>query len=324
MEEVKKQEKEFLPLVPTPNKKGVRNKRRSEILFVLFMLLFPTIQFILFWIIPNAGSIALAFKNSRGDFTMKNFKAFFDLFKSKDTMQFRGNDSEALMISIRNSLIYFAINIFVCTPFVVFLSYVLFRKVPLNGAFKVIFYLPSIIGGTVMATLYFQLFRVKGPMFELLNKLGWLKGEAQNGLFGSSTAFLMVIIYSIWTCVGINMIMFYGAMRRIPQDIFESADIDGVGFFKQFFHIVVPLIWPTISTLIIFSLSGMFITYGPIMILAPDIKEASMIGWYIFSRVDNKNLNEPAAIGLLFTCVGLPFVLFVKWLLNKIGSNVEY
>ncbi|MCF0108035.1 MAG: sugar ABC transporter permease, partial [Bacilli bacterium] len=199
-----------------------------------------------------------------------------------------------------------------------------------HGVFKVIFYLPSIIGGTVTATLYRKLLSEGAPLYELLYKMHFITEEmAQLSLFGhESTGFLMVIIYSIWTCVGINMIMFYGAMKRIPQEIFESAEIDGVGFFRQFTDIVVPLIWPTISTLIIFSLSGMFVSYGAVMILTPSLKQASMIGWYIVhytTATDNHaSYNYPAAVGLIFTIVGLPFVLFVRWLLNKISANVEY
>ena len=187
-----------------------------------------------------------------------------------------------------------------------------------------------IIGATVTTTLFRALLLEGAPAYNLLKAIGFITKDMETmGLFANdSTAFLMVIIYSIWTCVGINMILFYGAMRRIPHEIFESADIDGAGFFRQFASLVVPLIWPTITTLIIFSLSGMFITYTTVMILCPTTKSASMIGWYIVHYTTAKNshasLNYPAAVGLAFTAVGLPFVLFVRWLLNKISANVEY
>lgn len=312
----------------SPKKRKHMKRRTSEILFIIAMLAFPVIQFCIFWIVPNFDSIIMGFqKPGTGEFTLDNFKKFFDaLFEGKDAI---GGMNE-IVYAIKNSLIYFAVNIFVCTPIVVFFSYVLFKKVPFHGAFKVIFYLPSIIGGTVTATLYRALLQEGAPIYELLYKMNFITEEmAQLSLFGhESTAFLMVIIYSIWTCVGINMIMFYGAMKRIPQEIFESAEIDGVGFFSQFVNIVVPLIWPTISTLIVFSLSGMFIAYGSVMILAPNVKQASMIGWYIVhytTATDNlASTYYPAAVGLIFTAVGLPFVLFVRWLLNKISANVEY
>lgn len=302
-------------------------KRQSEIIFIIVMLALPILQFILFWLIPNMNSILMGFQKPNGDFTLDNFAKFFSNLFWRDEASGVFNE---IVYAIKNSLIYFAVNIFICTPLVVFFSYVLFRKVPFAGAFKVIFYLPSIIGTTVTATLFRTLFLEGGPGMELLKNLGIIDElTAQLGLFATdSTAFLMVIAYSIWTCVGINMIMFYGAMRRIPTEIFESADIDGAGFFKQFIHLVIPLIWPTITTLIIFSLSGMFVTYGAVMILAPEVKSASMLGWYIVRYTtatdSHASLYYPAAVGLIFTAVGLPFVLLVRFLLNKISKNVEY
>ena len=310
-----------------PKRKKHMKRRTSEILFIIAMLALPVIQFVIFWFIPNFNSIIMGFQTAKGSFTTEWFKKFWDQLTTVDPIF---NQPGELVYALRNSLLYFAVNIFICTPIVVFFSYVLYKKVPAHGIFKVIFYLPSIIGGTVTATLFRYLFLEDGPIFKLLDNMGWISEEVYSlGLFGSgSTAFLMVIIYSIWTCVGINMIMFYGAMKRIPNEIFESAEIDGVGFFRQFVDIVVPLIWPTISTLIVFSLSGMFISYGAVMILCPDVKEASMIGWYIVhytTATDSlASLNYPAAVGLVFTVVGLPFVLVVRWLLNKISANIEY
>ena len=311
------------------NKKKTRHltKRASEVIFIVAMLFFPLLQFIIFWIIPNFNSIIMGFQNSAGGFTLNNFKKFFDFISQGKDRSGRYNE---IVYAIKNSLIYFAVNIFVSTPLVIFFSYVLFKRVPLSGVFKIVFYLPSIIGATVTTTLFRTLLLEGAPAYKLLKAMGFITKEMETlGLFASdSSAFLMVIIYSIWTCVGINMIMFYGAMKRIPTEIFESAEIDGVGFFRQFVSIVVPLIWPTITTLIVFSLSGMFISYGAVMILCPDIKTASMVGWYIVkwtTATDSQaSLNYPAAVGLIFTAVGLPFVLVVRWLLNKVSSNVEY
>lgn len=318
---------EVLELKPAKHKKHL-SRRKSEIIFICMMLLFPIIQFIIFWIIPNFNSILLAFQKPDGSYGKENFQRFVEAIKEPKTEYGKPNE---VIYAIKNSLIYFGVNIFICTPLVLFFSYVLYRKVPLSGVFKVVFYLPSIVGATVTTELFRLLFLNDGPMFVLLQKMNLIKDEEViiKGLFSTDkTAFLMIIIYSIWTCVGLNMIMFHGAMKRIPKEIFESADIDGVGFFKQFIDIVIPLIWPTVATLIIFSLSGMFVTYGATMILAPDVNSASMIGWYIMkytTATDNHaSLYYPAAVGLIFTAVGLPFVLLVRWGLNKIGSNVEY
>ena len=302
-------------------------KRASEIIFIVAMLFFPILQFVIFWIVPNFDSIIMGFQNPvDGSFTLDNFKKFFD-YLAQGKVEGEYNE---IVYAIKNSIIYFAVNIFISTPIVIFFSYLLFRRIPMSGVFKIIFYLPSIIGGVVTATLFRALLQEGAPAYNLLKAIGFITEDmAESGLFADdSTAFLMVIIYSVWTCVGINMIMFYGAMRRIPTEIFESADIDGAGFFRQFISLVIPLIWPTIATLIIFSLSGMFVSYGAVMILTPSVESASMIGWYIVRYTTasdaQASLTYPAAVGLIFTAVGLPFVLVIRWLLNKISSNVEY
>lgn len=314
-------------------KKRHLSRKQSAAFFVMCMLLFPILQFVMFWVIPNIDSIAMAFKITGNQWSTFQFETFWN-----DLVNPESRDHTLLVSSIINSLLYFAINIFICTPIVLFFSYVLFRKVPAAGVFKVIFYLPSVLGLTVTATLFLLAFTIPakpgatgGPMWEMLISIGIIKNPNtlidQGGLFSySKTAFAMVIAYSIWTCVGLNMIMFHGAMKRIPNEIFESAEMDGVGFFSQFIKIVVPLIWPTISTLIIFSLSGIFISYGAIMILTPKVAESSMIGWYIMQKTTQGESQRyyAAAVGLFFTAIGLPFVLLIKKLLDKIGTTVEY
>jgi len=315
-----------------PTKKKHLSRKASAAIFIACMLFVPLLQFVIFWIVPNINSILLAFTNKTGTAGAGyQFSKFW-----KDLTDSSSHDHDFLVYSITNSLIYFAVNIFICTPIVLFFSYVLFRKVPLSGVFKVVFYLPSILGLTVTATLFWFLFKAPvgfsagGPIWTLLEKWGLIseKVVSDGGLFKSpDTAFWMVLIYSIWTCVGLNMIMFNGAMKRIPSEVFESANLDGVGFFRQFISIVVPLIWPTISTLIIFSLSGIFVSYGAVMILTPNTQEASMIGWFILFKTDRNQANDPnyaAAVGLVFTLIGMPFILLIKRGLDKISAAVEY
>jgi ABC-type sugar transport system permease subunit len=307
----------------SPKKRRVLSKKSKSLLFVWGMLALPLLQFVIFWLIPNADSFVMAFQNPNVDgFTMINFSRFnTELVK----------EESSLLLSIKNTLIYFGVHIFIGLPVVVFMSYVLFKKVPFNNFFRVVFYLPSIVGGMVTASLFRYTVSSGGPVEAILDGLG-VAYDKQLGLLGNpQTVFFMCIVYSLWVGVGINMIMFFGAMNRIPKEIFESAKIDGAGFWRQFLQIVVPLIWPTITTMLIFLMASIFTTYAPVMLLAPETPEASMIGWYIIrytmaggNSASNEVLNYPAAVGLIFTLIGFPLTLGVKWLCEKIGANVEY
>ena len=304
----------------------IRNKMSARsnkaIRFILLLLTVPVLHFLLFWLWPNSKSILMAFQvPGKPGFTLVNFQRFWDELTIKGS---------TLLPSIKNTLLLFFFGNFINLPIVIFLSYTLHKKIAGYKVFRVIFYLPSILGSSVMGALYRYCVSTGGPLDAILQNIG-VEYNRQLGLLGNpDTVFMMIIIYTLWCGVGVNMIMLNGAMSRIPTEVLESARIDGVGFWREFFQIVCPLIWPTITTLLIFGMAGIFVNYGATMLLAPDVPEASTVGWYIvrFTMSAGASANEiynyPAAVGIVFTVIGLPLVLMTKWLWEKISSQVEY
>ena len=304
-------------------------RRRKKLRFVLAMLAIPFLHFIVFWLWPNFRSILIAFELPGEDgYTMFNFERFFKELSSNVT-------GPRIWKMIDNSFIMFFVGTFVSLPMVLFMSYILFKKVKGYKFYRVLFYLPSIIGGTVMTQIFRSMVATGGPIEKLLLAMGVPLSETiqYTGLLGSAeTGMIMMIIYTLWTGVGVNMIMFNGAMNRVPQEVFESARVDGVGFFREFFNIILPLIWPTVTTMVVFSMVGIFSNAGIVMLLCPDNDACWNIGYYILkytlganttvTRIDG--FNYPAAIGLIFTLVNLPLVFGVKALCDRINKKVEY
>ena len=218
---------------------------RKETIFILLMLAIPFAHFLVFWLYPNLRSITIAFEvpSIEGP-TLYNFKRFFgELFSDIHGPQ--------MWKMIDNSMIMFVVSTFINLPLVLFLSYIMFKKVRGYKVFRILFYLPSILGATVMTQIYKSLLMTGGPIEQLLDLWNVPMSDMTRftGLLGSKeTGMLMLVIYTLWTGVGVNMIMFTGAMNRVPQEIFESARIDGIGFFREFFNIILPLIWPTVTT----------------------------------------------------------------------------
>ena len=101
---------------------------------------------------------------------------------------------------------------------------------------------------------------------------------------------------------------------------------------RSFFDIILPLIWPTVTTMVVFSMVGIFSNSGLVLLLSPDNESTWNIGYYILSYTLNANntvrLEDtfcyPAAIGLIFTMVNVPMVFGVKALCDRIGKDVEY
>lgn len=301
-------------------------QRRKDLVFVLCMLAIPLMNFLVFWLWPNFRSLTIAFEVPTIEgFTFFNFERFFDELSNEYT-------GPVLWKQIDNSFIMFFVGTFVNLPLVLFMSYIMFKKVAGYKVFRVLFYLPSIIGGTVMSQIFKSILSVKGPIHGLLVDAGVQFDQYAGLIGGKETGMLMMIIYTLWTGVGTNMIMFSGAMNRVPQDIFESARIDGIGFFREFFNIILPLIWPTVTTMVVFSMVGIFSNAGLVMLLCPDNSACHNIGYYILRFTLGANntvsvydgFSYPAAVGLIFTMVNLPLVFGTKWLCDRVGKNVEY
>lgn len=306
-------------------------QRRKKLVFVLCMLAVPFLNFLVFWLWPNFRSILIAFQlPGKEGLTLFNFERFFMELSDEVT-------GPRIWKMIDNSFITFFVNTFVSLPVVLFLSYVLFKKVWGYRVFRVVFYLPSIIGSTVMTQIYRSFLMTDGPVEKLLEVFNITLSSTTSyaGLLGSpETGMLMLIIYTLWTSVGssMSMIMFTSAMNRVPQHVFESARIDGVGFFREFFSVILPLIWPTVTTMVVFSMVGIFSNAGLVMLLAPDNDSTWNIGYYILKYTLGANstatkldgFNYPAAIGLIFTLVNTPLVFGVKAICDRISKNVTY
>ena len=145
-----------------------------------------------------------------------------------------------------------------------------------------------------------------------------------------ATATPTIIAFTIWTGLGVNMILYLGAMNRLPQEVIEAGELDGISWWREMFVIVLPMIWPTVSTTLILQFTQLFNSSGPILLfgtagIPAGSYDTTTISYWIFSATQAGNdLNFPAAMGLFFTLISFPIVLFVRWLFNKIDPDVEY
>lgn len=293
-----------------------KTKAKHDTRFVALMLLFPVVQFLVFWVFVNYRSILLAFQleiDGEIIWTLHNFKRFFSEIQASNVM----------MTNIRNSLLFFPVSVFITLPLSFLASYFLFKKVPLASFYRVIFYLPSIISSVAMTMLFRYIVSSTGPLsvvekwlgitpIEFLGKPGWAMGT--------------VLFYTVWTGLGYNMILLSSSMSRIPKELFEAAKIDGAGIRTEIFNIVLPLTWGTISTLITLSIAHLFTNIGPVILLTNGQHDTNTIASYIYFQVKSASENAYAygsAIGLVFTIVGLPIVLGGRWILSKISDNIE-
>lgn len=243
-------------------------KKRSQTIFLVCMLTLPFLQWLIFWLYVNLSSIVLAFQDPRtGALTFDNFRLFWEGLTSSNG---------EIKIAIVNTLIYFGTFIVVMMPLSFIIAYFIYKWIWGYKAFRIIFYLPAIVNAVAMVTAYTNFIDPKGPLGAVVKFFGG-QMDPEGLLAKPGTATWTIVLYTIWTGFGANMLLFGGAMTRIPVDLLESARRDGIGARKELTLTILPLVWSTVITVIIVALTGIFSVSGPILLFGGGAPEATGI-----------------------------------------------
>lgn len=300
--------------------------------FIYAFIAFPVIQFLIFWVYVNFSSITLAFRDGEGAFTLENFQMVFKALTSVQDYNLGLN----LWDTLKRSLLLWGLDFFILFPIGVTTTYVLYRRLPGHYIFRICYIIPSLMGSVMWTQLICYLAQYNGALTELVKLLGFELPEMalRNGLFGAAeTAFPAIVsIKIVMGLVGNNAVL-TGAFSRVPDEIYESADLDGAGFWMTFVRIAVPCVWSTIATLLTFSLCS-FITadYNVFLFTGGNgNNDTSTIGFLLYKITLNISQSSsgtpyygyPAALGVFLTCITLPVVLIGRKLIEKIYADVE-
>ena len=69
---------------------------------------------------------------------------------------------------------------------------------------------------------------------------------------------LTICVYTVWTGFRVNLVMFNTAMHRVPADVIEYGKIESVGMVRELVQIVIPMIFPTLTTVLLLGIAGYF------------------------------------------------------------------
>lgn len=310
-------------------KKNYSKFERRDFLFAYLLVLFPVAQFVIFWLFVNASSIVLAFQDGAGMFTLGNFKQVWKGFVDQDMLGIN------LSRSLGRSFLLWTVGEILCFPVSLITTYVLTRKIAGHYFFRICYIIPSLMGAIIWTLLIREMVAYYGPITSLVKALGVeLPFEAErDGLLSSElTAFASIVtVRAVMGFVGNNAVL-TGAYTRVPTELFESAELDGAGFFTELFKIAIPCIWPTICTLLTFSLCSVFTCDYNVYLFTNGTGnyETSTIGFQLFNLtyrlstgIGSTGYGYPAALGLTLTLLTLPVVLIGKSTLEKLSDNVE-
>ena len=286
--------------------------KRHKYVFVWAMLFLPLLQFAVFFLYVNFSSIILSFQNSMGQFSLINYKTFFQEL-------FAGNEYSGF--EYRDAIIYsflLGFNDVLLTLISTILAYFVYKKIPGRNFFRVVFFLPSIISITIYVLVYkFMLSPEMGLSGKIIPDLNWLT----EGSFGQK---LSIPLYCLWVGTGYNILILGGAMNNVPTETIENAKLEGVGRFRELFQIIIPMIWPTLMVAFLGSITTVFTLFIQVKLITGGAVGTKTIAFIINNLTEAQRLNFASAVGICFTLVSIPLVLLVKYLLNRLGRRWGY
>ncbi|MEI3613477.1 carbohydrate ABC transporter permease [Pseudogracilibacillus sp. SO30301A] len=239
---------------------NVKKQRKKEVkLFGVGMLyLLPAIILLsVFLFYPMFKTLYFSFFEVQGGGTVERFVGFenyISLFKSSEF-------KESLKATFLFVLYVVPGEIIVS----LFLAVIASEKMKGMGFFRTIF--SSTLGVSVAAGATIFLFIFHPSLGAINNVLGFLGFGPIEWLTSSKIALISVAITTIWMHIGINFIILLGGIQNIPEEMYESAKIDGAGYFSRLFKITIPMLSPVLFFVSMIAIIGSFQTFGQIDLL---------------------------------------------------------
>ena len=149
-----------------------------------------------------------------------------------------------------------------------FVAMLLNAKVKFKGGFRTIFFLPLVCAPAAIAMVWQIIFNGDNGI------LNQLLGANIQWITNSKTAVLAVAIVSVWSSVGYDAVLLLAGLQNIPRPLYEASGIDGAGRIRQFFSITLPMISPSLFSVMIMRLMSSMKVYDLIYMMSDDTNPA--------------------------------------------------
>lgn len=231
------------------------NKKKKSILFIFII---PALVFYLvFWISPVLMSFFYGLTNWKGlgDYDFIGLDNFKFLIKEG-----------TLFTSMKNTIIYALFVVVWGNLQALGLALLLNMKLKARGLYRTIFYIPALFSTIVVAFIWSYVYApYYGMLYEVLEKIGI--GGDLNLLGSSTTALIAVAFVETWKTSGTMTIIYLAGLQNIPEEIMESARIDGCTAWQSTIWVKIPMLANTITINVMLGLINGFKSFDYVFAL---------------------------------------------------------
>ena len=299
---------------------GMRTAKMYDTIFICLVTILPMFMLAFGWIFVNGNSILLAFKQY-DDFGNIEFAGMSNIVEVlQDYVQ-----DPLTMLYFKNSVIVYLVTLIVTSIVPIVFSYYIFKKMWGSAFFKVVLFMPSIVSSICTVTIFKLLVDRVIPML-----LGWDLGDGL--LANPDTTFGTVVFYRLWLSFGGGMLTQIGAMNATDQSTIDAGQIDGVGFFGELWHVVLPKAYGMIFIGLYTGFPSLFTNdlglYAFMGTGAPD--RVATIGYRYtveLQKMAGSNVMTTypywSAWGLVCSIICIPMTFLLRYLVEHIGPSED-
>ena len=303
-----------------PAKKKHRFRRHiGQYWQIYLMLLVPIVYYIVFRYLPMFGNI-IAFRK---------YKAGGSIFGSQNSglkyfKQFIGDKSfwRAFRNTLTLNFTYLLFRFPLTLIFALLINEI--RNLHWKKFVQTVSYLPHFISMVIVCGVIKELLGTTGPINNVIVSMG---GRPEQFLSIAKYFVPIFTISGIWQSMGWGTILYLAAMSNINPSLYEAAAVDGAGHFQRVWHITIPSIMPTITTLLILDIGGLvgsggafekvFLLYNPMIYSSADI-----VYTYVYRMgLGSGNYSYATAVGLFEGLINLILLTSANFLSKKLTQS---
>ncbi len=232
--------------------------RKTEMWHGYLLILPIVVGYALFLIGPVLYAFAMSFTNWS---LVQKLK-----FTGLDNYSRAMSTDPVFWTSFKNTVVFSAGMVPINIVLALLLALLLRRKLPFIGLFRTAIFSPVIVSLVVWAIVWKFIFATDGGLVNLIVRQ--FGGQDIPWLFSMTWTMPVVILVSALKNVGMNMIIFLGALSTVPKDYYEAARIDGASAWDGFRSITLPLITPAVFMTTIITIIGSLKVFSQVYVLS--------------------------------------------------------
>ena len=244
---------------------------------------------------------------------LENFRALLD-------------DPVFIKRAVPNTLLFAAVapvlEMFLATT----LAFIVYFRVPLHRVYRTAWFMPRLVSGVIVGFIFRWIFNVDWGLLNVALRALGMDALALNWLGRTDTPIWVVILVHVWSVFGYSFILLLAGLTTVNEDLVEAAYIDGATTFQSVSKVLLPLLRPTLVTVLILSFMGKMHAFNVVWVLTQGrpLHFSETVSTWVQTRAFNYatlDLGYPSAMAVVWFGV---VMIGVGLLTRALRRRTEY